>query len=305
MGDIKARKSFPGNRNSASYLNGQVTKIEAVHGEASRVRKKMGLAKSLGLPKEHGAWAMLYVPLVVGVLVAGAFSFGVVALTLSVSFLFIARESYLAWWRARSRGQAQPGARRKMLIYLGLAALFGAPLVLISKLFLLAPFGLATLALLIFNARQAVRREDRTISGEIMAIVGLTLAAPAAYYTASGRFDATALWLWALCALYFASSVFYVKLRVYSIARRRESERRRSQRTCALYHAFLLAGLMTLFFQGSFNLSILVAFFPVLARSFWQMANPAEKLNLQRVGVLELVYSLVFLIFITLTFRLT
>src|SRR5215216_789588 len=303
MGDMKARGSLPDDKNSVPRPNGQGTEIDAACRDALRVRKKAGLSKSLGLPKEHGAWAMLYVPLVVGVLVAGAFSLRVLALTLSASFLFIARESYLAWWRARSRGQAQPEARRRMLIYLGLAALFGAPLVLISKLFLLAPFGLATLGLLIFNARQAVRREDRTIGGEIMAIAGLTLAAPAAYYTARGRFDSTALWLWALCALYFASSVFYVKLRVYSVARRRELERRVSWRSCALYHAFLLAGLVALFFQGSFNLSILIAFFPVLARSFWQMANPAEKLNLRRVGVLELVYSLVFLIFITLTFR--
>jgi hypothetical protein len=262
----------------------------------------MGFAKSLSLPKEHGAWAMLYVPLVVGALVAGEFPLRLLALTLSVSFLFIARESLLAWWRAKSRGQRLPAARQVMLIYLGLAGMFGAPLVLLSKLFLLAPLGLATLALLIFNAQQAVRREDRTISGEVMAIAGLTLAAPAAYYVARARFDTTALWLWALCALYFASSVFYVKLRVYSIARRRESERRQSRRSCALYHAFLLAGLLVLFFEGSFNLSILIAFLPVLARAFWQVANPAKKLNLRRVGVLELIYSLVFLIFITLTF---
>lgn len=257
------------------------------------------------LPKEHGAWAMLYVPLVVGILVAGRFSLSVLLVVLSTTFVFIARESLLVWWRARSRGQSQPEARRMMLIYLGLAALFGSPLVAVNKLFWLVPLGVATLALLAFNAQQAVRREDRTMSGEVMAILGLTLTAPTAYYVARGTFDQTALWLWVMCALYFASSVFYVKLRVYSISKRKEAERHQSWWSCTLYHTFLLASLLVLSIEGSFNLSILVAFFPVLARSFWQLVKPAERINLRRIGMLEIVYSLVFLIFITLTFRLT
>ena len=117
-----------------------------------------------------------------------------------------------------------------MIIYMALAAVFGAPLVLFCKLFWLIPLGMATLCLLFLNAQQAVRREDRTIGGETMAILGLTLTAPTAYYTASGDLDATALRIWLMCALYFTSSVFYVKLRVHSLNRRMEEVRRRSRR---------------------------------------------------------------------------
>jgi hypothetical protein len=56
--------------------------------------------------------------------------------------------------------------------------------------------GLIGAALLIFNSQQATRLEERTIAGESLAICGLTLTAPAAYYVASGRWDGTALWLW-------------------------------------------------------------------------------------------------------------
>ena len=45
-------------------------------------------------------------------------------------------------------------------------------------------------------------------------------------------------------------------------------------------------------------------FAPVLGRSFWHLARPVEKINLKRIGVTEIIYSLVFLVFITLTFRL-
>jgi hypothetical protein len=53
-----------------------------------------------------------------------------------------------------------------------------------------------------------------------------------------------------LCALYFASSVFYVKLRVTTINPRKEEARRQSWKRCAFYHTFLLASLVLLAMTG-------------------------------------------------------
>ena len=64
----------------------------------------MKLSTHLRLPKEHGAWAMLYVPFVLGVAVAGKIPLSVLLLLLSLSALFISRVSMLVWWRARKRG---------------------------------------------------------------------------------------------------------------------------------------------------------------------------------------------------------
>jgi hypothetical protein len=246
---------------------------------------------------------MLYVPLAAGAFVAGSFSWRVIAIAVAQTFLFTSRESLIAWWRSRRRGGDNLEALRMMLAYLALAGACVAPLVVISRLFWLIPLGLVAIALLAVNAEQAARREDRTVSGEVIAILGLTLTAPTTYYAARAEWGAAALWLWALCALYFASSVFYVKLRVYWLNRRKEQARRQARLRCGLYHAFLLAALAILAGTGSLNLFAIVAFAPVLARSFWQLAKPATQLNLRRIGVLEIIYSLVFLLFITLTFR--
>ena len=127
----------------------------------------MSVRKRLELPKEHGAWVMLYVPFIVGALVAGAFSWRVLLLLLSITFVFIARESLLVWWRARSRGQSRPSSLRMLLVYLGLAALSGAPLVFVYRLYDLLLLGLVAVFLLGVNAQQAVRREDRTIVGSV------------------------------------------------------------------------------------------------------------------------------------------
>jgi hypothetical protein len=258
----------------------------------------------LKLPKEHGAWAMLYVPFAVGALVAWSAPLRLLLLAVSVTFVFIARESLLIWWRARGRGRQNDEALRFTVSYLALAGVFGAPLLLVYHLYWFIAMGLAALVLLAINARQAVRREDRTIGGEMMAIAGLTLTAPAAFYAARGAFDVDALWLWVLCAVYFASSVFYVKLRVNTISPRMNEARRQAWWRCAFYHAFLLASLLVLALTGNLNLFAFAAFAPVLTRSFWYLARPERRINLRRVGWLEMVYSLVFLVFTTLNFRL-
>lgn len=260
----------------------------------------------LKLPKEHGAWAMLYVPFAIGALVGASSSSSpapLFLLFLSTTFIFVSRESLLEWCRARVRGKPAPPSLRMLVIYLGAGGLSGAPLLLIYHRFWLALFAILTAFLLAFNTWQAVRREDRTVIGETIAILGLTLAAPSAYYVASGSWNSTALGLWVICVLYFTSSVFYVKLRVHSLSRRREELRRQSWWRCAAYHLFLTTALLLLAATGSLDLFVLFAFIPVLSRTVWQLAKPGGKTNLKRVGVLEIVYSVVFLVFVTLSFR--
>ncbi|HXU35219.1 MAG TPA: YwiC-like family protein [Blastocatellia bacterium] len=263
----------------------------------------MSKRSSLKIPREHGAWAMLYVPLVVGALVALSLSFRLLLLTLSVTLVFTARGALVALLRSRSRGRTDQHARRLTFAYLGLAALLGAPLVFLSRLYWLVPLSMATAILLTVNARKAVRGEDRTVAGEMVAIAGLTLTAPAAYYVSAGVLNATAIWLWMLCALYFASSVFYVKLRVNTLNVRKEEARRQSWKRCAVYHICLFVALVVLALTGNLSLFAVAAFMPVLVRSFWYLAKPVRQNNLQQVGWLEMIYSIVFLIFITLTFR--
>jgi len=246
---------------------------------------------------------MLYVPLVIGVLVARNISLRVLLFTLSVSSVFIARESLLSWWRARARGHQNPEAFKFLVAYAAVAGLLALPLVIVWHLFWLIPAGIAIMALLAINTRQATRREDRTIAGETLAIAGLTLTAPAAHYVAIGALEGTALWLWALCAAYFASSVFYVKLRVNTINPKREEARRQSWRQCAIFHSFLLVALVLLALGSSLSLFSLAAFAPVLIRSFWYLTKPVRHIDLRLVGWLEIVYSVVFLVFTTLTFR--
>jgi hypothetical protein len=246
---------------------------------------------------------MLYVPFVLGVAVAGRVNWPVLLLLLSATAVFISRESLLVYWRARARGREAAEAGRTLLFYFALAGAFGSPLILVFRLFWLIPLGVIGAALLLINGKQGARMEERSTTGEIMAIGGLTLTAPAAYYAAIGRWEMMVFWLWLLSALYMASSVFYIKLRVYRLNPRKQAEQRMALRSCAFYHSFLIVALPTLIFSGSLSLLGVVAFAPALVRTFWGMLAPKSKVNLTRAGILEIVYSLIFLVCAALGLR--
>jgi len=263
----------------------------------------MTLRSTLKLPKEHGAWVMLYVPFALGVAVAGRVNWPVLLLLLTTTAAFISRESLLIYWRARARGRDGAEARRTLFLYLALAAAFGSPLIFAFNLFWLILPGLIGAALLLINGKQATRMEERGMKGEILAITGLTMTAPAAYYAASGSWEMTAFWLWLLSALYMASSVFYIKLRVYRLNPRKQAEQRQAFRSCFFYHSFLIVAMPALIFAGSLGLFAFIAFTPALARTFWGMFKPESNVNLTRAGILEIAYSIVFLVCATLNFR--
>ena len=181
-------------------------------------------------------------------------------------------------------------------IYMTLAVACGIPL-LLAGLYGLVPIGLAAGLLLLWNAGQAVKKEERTVTTEVVGIAGLSLTAPAAHYVALGSWELTALWLWVASVLYFASSVFYVKLRVVTAHAKRPEPLLRARQPCMAYHAVLVVAVATLVAAGHWHWFLLLAYVPVVARAAYHLLRPATELVLKRVGYTELAYSLVWLAF--------
>lgn len=247
------------------------------------------------LPKEHGAWAMLYAPLVLGVAAARQVPGRLLWLVAAVTLLFMARESLALWLRAARQHRSSGRLPAQMALQISLAAACGGWLIGREQRFELLP--LAAVAALLFAAQavQLRRREQRSIAAEIFAIVGLTSSAPAAYCVARGGFAAIAAWLWVVSALYFASSVFYVKLRVADLQVRRAGGQRRLRVATAVYHLALAGVVLALVLRHVFGSGLALAFAPILARTAWALWRPARTLSLRRIGVFEILYSLGFL----------
>jgi len=256
------------------------------------------------VPKEHGAWAMLYVPFAAGVLAAGPVTLGhlpgLVLLLGSVTGLFLGRESLLAWLRSRDRRQDSRDKARATSWQLGGAIACAAGLLATRPPAAIVPLGLFGAIVLGIHILQMRRREARTISGEVLAILGLTLAAPAAFLVGTGAWSPRALLLWALCVLFFTSSVFHVKHRVLAAQPRRVAERRAMRWASGVYHVLLLVALGVLAAGRHVHVFVWVAFLPVVVRAFAALFAQPARPDLKRAGILEIAYSILFLLFVTL-----
>lgn len=136
------------------------------------------------MPREHGAWGILLIPFATAVGVAGVFDVKVALLLASVVCFYIARTS---WLKREYRWTAG---------LLAGSAVCVVPVIYIWKLWWLAGFGAVAAPL-------AFRKTERGVAMQILAVAGLTLTAPAAWYAATGRLEYR---LWLLNALYFPAA---------------------------------------------------------------------------------------------------
>ncbi|MGH7599442.1 MAG: YwiC-like family protein [bacterium] len=159
------------------------------------------------IPKEHGAWAVLLVPLLVGASVADRFGLNVLYLALSALSGFMklcARANDSAPFFVAPQGKEKLQAA----IFwsggcLGIATLFILPLFL-QKLWMLLGIGMVGM-ISFFGNFILVRRYTKTILSDLISVAGLTLSASSAYYVATGDLNQTAALLWLLNFLFFGT----------------------------------------------------------------------------------------------------
>lgn len=257
------------------------------------------------IPKEHGAWAMLYAPLLIALLFAGRFEMPALLFVLVVSVAFLAHEplATLARFHAAqtTRKEKLEQARTWLIVYAIIIAPACVLLLFSYRRWHLLTLGALLLVLLGLHTYLTAKRVERQFTGEILGVLSLTLTAPAAYYVALGQFDKIAWWLWILNLLYFSSAVFYVKMRVSRSVKKPDANLLTWQ--CAWYHALLLVGISLLVWRGWFSLLVLIAFAPVIGRAFSAMWLEEKRLNLKRLGLAELGYTLAFMLFLLIGLR--
>lgn len=168
------------------------------------------------LPSEHGSWAMMFTPFVIGAGVAGILSAPLWLCGAAALALFLARQPLGLLARVR-RGKARandgPAAWFWSALLLAVAAGAGAWLLLLGRwaiLWLAVPAGIVLALTLALSARLGPRQ----LSVELLGVAGLALSAPAAYVAATGHLDLTAWLTWLLSAAHSVISVLYVRLRI-------------------------------------------------------------------------------------------
>lgn len=252
------------------------------------------------LPREHGAWMMLYAPLVTGLVSYRVASLPAALLLLAGTSLFFAQNAL--GLQLRGRAGAHNGRWLVLFVLLGAAA--GVGLLALGQWPLL-PLALPALALVAVQAwrRRATRRQiDHSTANELLSVGVMSLGAVAACLAAGRPWTIDLLLPWGGFMLYFGGSVLYVKMRVGDARRRMDTDRRRAGLPCVGWHAAFLLAALIWGLRTDVGVWPVAAAVPPVLRAWipWQRLNGSIP-SLRRLGFTEVGISLWFCAFFGLS----
>ncbi|MDZ7291213.1 MAG: YwiC-like family protein [candidate division KSB1 bacterium] len=258
------------------------------------------------IPKEHGAWAVLFVPLLVGASIAGKFTLNVLLLALGTLAVFM---SYVPAQTILRKLLVAPRSPERLLVakiwtvvYLGVGALFMTPLLLQGLWWLL---GIGVLSVIAFFVNFALTRHcAKTVLSDLISVLGLTLSAPAAYYTVTGKLDQTAALLWLMNFLFFGSGIVYVHMKLRAVAAKSREfsfgERLSLGKLNLIYHLVVLAIVAILAIQNFTPLFAIVAFMPMTIHALYGTLKLSSTVRFKNLGLILLLHALVFALVLAL-----
>lgn len=236
------------------------------------------------LPREHGAWAMLLVPYIVGVIVGGP---AWVHIPLLVAWLAGYLLSYYCFLTIKTRRFA----RQRPQVWLYATITLPAALATVALRPALLAFAPAYLALSAVNAWYAWKRRQRAMVNDLASVVQACLMVPLAVVAASGSLGdslGAAVRPFLAVLLYFAGTVFYVKTMI------RERDNPAYLRASVGYHAAAVPAAAVI----AWPLTPLFGWFLVRAILF-----PRRRRRPLQVGLVEIANSVALIVAIALALR--
>lgn len=231
------------------------------------------------IPPQHGAWAMLVLPYLAGVAVAG---FAWPDIPLLGAWIAGYLLSYYALQAVKARRPAR--FREQLLLYGAITAPLAA-LVVVARpevLWYAPPYAV----LLGVNAWYAWRRQERALLNDIASVAQSCLMV---FVTATVAGVGPGEVLVAFLAVfgYFTGTVFYVKTMI------RERGSLAYRRASMAYHAVALGVMTWAAASGWSGVPLIVVFSWLLVRA-WLL--PGRPLSPKQVGVIEIVNSVLVLV---------
>jgi hypothetical protein len=257
--------------------------------------------RTMVVPREHGAWGMLLVPLATGAVVAVRGGVNGAALT-----LFILAAMSLFWlrtpiesWLGSSPIKAQTKRERAFVLQMivGIGALAAASVgALLWNAQHRGLFVIGAIAALAFAVQAGVKKLGRKgrMPAQMIGAIGLTSTAAGAYYVATGHLDRTAIALWLANWLFAGDQIHFVQLRIHS-GRAATSQEKLQKGLPFLVGQFVLLGVVLVACRlHLFPVATAVAFLPVLLRgTYWFLRGP-RALDVRKLGFAELAQAIGF-----------
>jgi hypothetical protein len=267
--------------------------------------------KSFVIPREHGAWGMLLIPLITGAAVGFAFQRAPLPFVLffiaSLS-IFGLRTPLEAWLGTSALRPATPSERRVVLysiISYGAVAAFAVGWLLLKQEALgLVFIGLS--AAIVFGLQanlKKIGRHTRMVS-QLVGAIGLTSTAAGAYYVVTGTLGPKAFAVWALNWLFAANQIHYVQIRIHGARATTVRERLLQSKWFLASEAATVILLATLWGVSILSGFAALAFAPLLIRGIYWLFESPKPLLVHRLGFTELAHALAFGVLLIVAFQL-
>lgn len=264
--------------------------------------------RQIALPQDHGSWVFILSPLLIGLFAGGEFNHASLSLVIAAMAVFLLRQPMTAIIKAYSGRRPRsdlPAARLWVLVY-GIIALLA-----LANLFYLGQGYIAYLAapgapVFAWHLWLVSKRAERRQAGiEVIATGVLSLAAPAAYWVGRGGYDPQGWWLWALTWAQSAASIVYAYLRLAQRETLPRAGQAKSQARSEKWRLGRRAFLYTTFNFGATLLLGWIQFLPQWlclpyllqwAEALWGIEHPAAGWKPTRIGIRQLVVSVLWTI---------
>ena len=277
--------------------------------EQTAVAAQQARRRAMIVPREHGAWGLLLVPLFTGLAAGFAPEHRIGSLllfTTAALSLFALRtpvESLLGMGSISARTSDE---RWTALIGSACFALLAAAclgvLMWRGQHSTLLIFGAASACA--FLGQAALRRlgRDTRMISQVVGAIALTSTAPAAYYIGTGRVDERAIALWIANWIFAGNQIHFVQLRIHAARAAQFKEK------LARGHLFLLAQavlLMILVLAPLWRIVpsfLIIAFVPAIVRGFYWFFKKSEPLDVKRLGWSEMKQGVAFGVLLAFAF---
>lgn len=267
--------------------------------------------RALIVPREHGAWGLLLVPMVTAAGIAfqqstNVFPF-VLLLTAALALFWLRTplESLLGISAMRAETKEERSSVAFVVAYLAVVAALALTMLLWNgRNPLLWVIGVAAGVAFVTQALlRKMGRRTRMLS-EIVGTIGLTASAPAMYYAVTGTFGRTGWMLWLANLLFAGNQIHYVQIRIHTakvVGVRAKVARAWAFGAGQIAMVLILAAACVL---GWMSWLALLAFVPLLARGFYYFVRKPTPLQVRRLGWNELGQAIAFCVLFTSLFSL-
>ncbi len=176
-----------------------------------------------------------------------------------------------------------------------------------SGLWYVSMFGIALTAFLAVRVIKSSQTALRNVTGGGLAVVALTLTAPAMWVVTGNELDFRTAMVWIVHILFFLSGVVFVNMLIKGKTRKGINQLRCPLdicRTSILYHLFLLIAVAATsqYADSPVTILIFLAFLPLWVRQLWgqRIIAAARIPSFKVIGLLEAVWTVWFSLFIVM-----